>query len=257
MDRRRTLTRLLFYGAFFLLLVSIVTGVLAKVLPAHTAGAISHNSEGYVILLLLAGWIELVRPRIAGRTAVVVTGAAAIGCLAVGVGMLTLPLPTPLATLNEGFFAVSVLLVWVQLPRPVPRAAWVLTVVALVVPVVWHGSGAVIRSAEILMSFVFIPLGLDVVDRAILDPHATTRKPRVVVWMVAIVALSVVTHLLRTPSPTTLLQDVVDFLSRVNEVFIAAFFLHLYLTLLEMAPPTRVRDDQGLPRHRQPSGARS
>jgi hypothetical protein len=56
-------------------------------------------------------------------------------------------------------------------------------------------------------------------------------------------------HLLRTPAPQGPGQDLVDFLSRVNEVFIAVFFVHVYFTVLGMAPG-RTRGSRPVPAER-------
>jgi hypothetical protein len=232
---REHLTRVLFYGAVLLLLVSTVTGLLAALLPEDVATSGAHNSEGYVILLGVAAWIEFVRPRIppgAWR----VTAAASGTSLAVALVLLLAGLPTPLATLNEAFFALAVLIPWLQLPRPVPRPAFALPLVAAAVPVVLHGDAAVVRADEVLAAFVLFPIALDLVDRGILDPRQPRRLPLVVAWLAGIVVVVLAAHLLRTPAPQGPGQDLVDFLSRVNEVFIAVFFVHVYFTVLGMAP---------------------
>lgn len=240
---RPLVTRTVFYGAVVLLLVLIVTGVVTAALPAGVAGQISHNSEGYAILLVLALWIEFARPRIGhdarGWT---VAAAAALSSLALAFFMLLGPLPPSLATLNEAFFALPVLILWTQLPRPVPPVLWLLPVVAVLIPAVGDGSDAVIRAAEVLMAFVFFPVAFDVVDRSLLRPGLPVRKPLVVAWMVFIVVLAVSMHAFRDASPTGFVQGAVDYLSRVNEIFIAVFFIHLYFTILGMAPRARPRE---------------
>jgi hypothetical protein len=232
---RARLTRAVFYATVLLLLASIVSGLLPALLPEDVATPGAHNSEGYVILLVLAAWIELVRPRIAPG-AWTVTAAASGTSLAVALVLLLGGLPTPLATLNEGFFALAVLIPWLQLPRPVPAPAFALPLVAAAVPVVLHGNDAVVRAAEVLAAFVLFPIALDLVDRSILDPRQPRRLRLLAAWLTGIVVLVLAVHLLRTAEPQNLGQDLVDFLSRLNEVFIAVFFVHVYFTVLGMAP---------------------
>jgi hypothetical protein len=235
--RHRRIASAVFYGAVLLVLVSVLTGTVTLVLPQPFAAHVSRNSEGYVIVLLLAAWIEFVQPRLPrARAGVLLTLAAAATSFAIGVLLVTGPLPTVVATLNEGFFAVAFLLCWVQAPRPLPWPVWLVPVVAALVPVLLISFDPVVRAAEIIAALVLFPIGLDVVDPGILRPGCRRRLPVVGPWMVALVVLAVGLHVLVRDHPPTDVENVVGFLSRVNEVVIAMFVFHLYFTVLGQAP---------------------
>lgn len=231
MATRERLARCLFYGGFLLLLLSIVTGLLAALLPDRVATAVARNSEGYVMLLGVAAWIELVRSRV-GPGAWKVTTAASASALVVALVLVLGPLPGPVATLNEGFFALVVLIPWLQLPRPVPRPAFALPLVAAALPVAFYGSVDVTRAAEVLLACVLFPVGLDLVDRSLLDPAQPRRTPLVVAWLTGLVVVVLAVHLLRTPVQRNAAQDLVEYLSRANEAFIAVFFVQVYFMVL-------------------------
>src|SRR4029434_310154 len=66
MGKRANLVRGLFYGGLGLLVLAIMSGLLDE--PAGIGKHIIRNDEGYALALLLAGWIEFVRPRLADST---------------------------------------------------------------------------------------------------------------------------------------------------------------------------------------------
>src|SRR5690349_1588876 len=69
-----------YYGGLSVLMILIITKVLKEdILPGTVGRHISNDSEGYVLALVLAAWIEFVRPRLAVRRAEwAVTAAAAV-----------------------------------------------------------------------------------------------------------------------------------------------------------------------------------
>lgn len=240
MTRRARWARGGFYGILLLVLLGILTGVVKAVLPAGPAGHISRNSEGYVMALVLAAWIEFARPRIGrGPRMVAITVGAAAACLAIGFFLVLGPLPVVIGTLNEAFFALAVLLCWVQLPRPLAQAAWLLPVVSFLVVALFASHPDVVAAAEYLAAYVVFPIGLDLVDPGILRAGVPTRRPLVLAWMGFLVVFAVVMHVLPGLHLMAGIEDVARFLSRITEALVAMFLTHLYLTLLDMAPARR------------------
>ena len=62
----------LFYGGVGLALVGSLVPFWSDVLPGPLATRIGHNSEAYLFVLVLAAWIQYVRPRLAGSSREVV-----------------------------------------------------------------------------------------------------------------------------------------------------------------------------------------
>jgi len=110
----------LFYGGLLLLMAAILTTLLGRLLPAELARRIGFNSEGYTLAVVLAGWIQFVRPKLTRATRWQVTLVAA-ACLALALALYTSALPSQFKTLNETFFALSLILPYVTLPRPLRR----------------------------------------------------------------------------------------------------------------------------------------
>lgn len=234
MDKGRILSAV-YYGGLVLLLVLIVTGSLADLVPV-IGGHVSRNSEGLLIALLISAWIEFVRPAIAlSSREWMLTAAAAAGCLACALLLLVDGVPTSLRTLNEAFFALVVLLPYVQLTRPLPRPAWVVPVVAVVVPVLGADSGVAVTLAETFAFLLLIPLALDVGDRSILEPERARNLPLVAGWLLLVIAVPVVLHLVRPDNPENLLEELARYLSRTTEAYVAVVCLHVYFSFLRPA----------------------
>ena len=81
--RRPALLATGYYLLLGLLLVLVVTRALPHLLPAGVARHVGSDSEGYLLALLLPAWLQLVRPRLSGRTAARATTAAAAALLGV------------------------------------------------------------------------------------------------------------------------------------------------------------------------------
>jgi hypothetical protein len=210
---------------------------------------VSRNSEGYVMALGVAAWIEFVRPALGSvRRTTGVTSAAAVAALAVGVFLLRGPVPGVVGTLNEAFFALAVLVGWLELPRPVPAVAWLLPVGSFLVACLLSSHPAVVAAAEYLAAYVLFPVGLDLVDPGILQARVPTRLPLVLGWMAVLVVLAVTVHVLAPDPLPDGVADVIRYLSRINETVIAVLLVHLYLTVLGMAPARRRPPDRvGVP----------
>lgn len=231
----------IYYGGLFLVLVLIVIGSLADLLPG-IGGHVSRNSEGLLMALLLSAWIEFARPALGSSVrAWLLTAAAAAGCLIVALLLLVDGVPTSLRTLNEAFFALVVLLPYVQLARPLPRPAWVVPVVAVFVPILGADSGVAVILAETFAFLLLIPLALDVGDRSILEPERPRNLPVVVGWLLLVIAVPVVLHLVRPADPANLLEELAYYLSRTTEAYVAVVCLHAYFSFLRPAVRGRSR----------------
>ncbi|MFL6115149.1 MAG: hypothetical protein ACJ786_27945, partial [Catenulispora sp.] len=120
-DRRRIFA-VLYYGGLTLVLALILLQLLDEVLGKKLATHIGHNSEAYLVALVLAAWIQYARPRLAGRRAewpaAVLVG---VVMLVIGIALINTHLPSRIRTLNEAFIALGVLIPYVQAPRPISR----------------------------------------------------------------------------------------------------------------------------------------
>ena len=139
----------IFYGG----LVTIITGILVEIfpfLPGAVADRISQNSEGLLLALIMALWIQFVRPGLSGATRErPITLAAASICLAIGVFLLVTDFPSKYRTLNETFLAAAILIPYVQIRRPLPsRLSLWLSVALLAVIVVGQRTQALTDLAE-------------------------------------------------------------------------------------------------------------
>ncbi len=208
-----------------------VTRTLDGVFPTLLARHLAEDSEGLLLALLLPLWIQYARPRLTGSTREwPVTLLAAAACLAVGVGLRGgSGLPATVVTLNETFWALAVLLPYVQLRRPLPRAV-VLGLAAGVLLLVAVGSRTafVTDLAEGFAMLVLAPVGLDVVDRAILDRRGRTSEAARWSWYA---------FLLGAPAGLSLLHgalggvagEAIRYGVRVQEAFLGVLLVELYL----------------------------
>jgi hypothetical protein len=224
---------MLLWALLALLLVAVLGGWVSGI-PA-IGPHVSRNSEGYVVALLLAPVIDRVHRRGSSSLSWSATALAAGGALAVGVGCLWWsPLSSigAIHTLNEAFFAAAVLISYVRVARPLPRLAWSLPLVALAIPVLlgWTRLGETL--AETYGFCVLVPLGLDWVDRAILEPTRPRSLPRVWAWIATLVAVPTLISVLVARHPSGPAAGVVDYLSRPTEAFVAALLLHAYFSAL-------------------------
>lgn len=223
--------------AFYVVLVALVLACVIPFLPLphRAATAISHNSEGYVIALILVPWIQFVRPRLVGRrTEMAVTIAAAVLLLAIGVFLIATHLPSRIRTLNEGFLAAALLVPYVQLRRPVPRSLpLALSLVAVLIAAVFNGSSEVTDLAEVWGAVVLIPIGLDLIDRGILEPTARTSRALRYGWYAFLVLVPILVSAFEWHIGVTgLVNGVLRYVSRANEDFIAALLIPVLLAVI-------------------------
>jgi hypothetical protein len=172
-----------FYGGLAAILALIWLEALDLVLPEGIAEQVGHNSEGILLALLLAGWVQFVRPRITGTPHErLVTGIVVAVALAGALALLATDLPSQFKTLNETLLAATLLVPYLQLRRPLGR--WPLGVAAmlLLTVVVAHDAPVIVLLAETLGMLILAPVAFDLVDRGILDPAAWTSRVRRWAW---------------------------------------------------------------------------
>jgi hypothetical protein len=233
--RDTTSVSLAYYGALFAVVALVLSQALPLLLPHGIAVRIAHNSEGLVLALVVAGWIQYVRPRVAAaETGWLVTAGVAVACAVLGVALLLSDLPGQFKTLNETFLAAAVLIPYLQLRRPLPRgvAAWA-SAVTLVVVVVFNRTAIVTDLAETLAVLLLAPVAFDLVERGILDSTATTSRRLRAAWYVFLVAapvcLSLLEYQLGVAGP---LGEAVRYGVRVTEAFVCLILVGLFFSVV-------------------------
>jgi hypothetical protein len=225
-------------AVFYVVLAVVLAACLVpfvSVLPHAVALRVAHNSEGYVLALILVAWIQFARPRLAGRRAEWPAAlTVAVALVAVAVLLIASDLPSRIRTLNEGFLAAGLLVPYVQLRRPVPRALPVLVpVIAVLVAVVFDHNSEVTDLAEVWGALVLIPLAVDLFDRGILDPDARTSPALRYGWYAALVVVPIGCAVLDFGMHVTgALYQVVHYVGRCNEDFVAALLLSVALAVI-------------------------
>ena len=226
--------------AFYVLLVAVLAGVLfqvwSRVLPGPIAVRVGHNSEGYLLALILAAWIQFVRPRLrASSAAWAVTLAASACCVAMAVLLLLTDYPSRFKTLNETFLAAALVIPYLQLRRPLPRyLAAGLSAAVLVGVVALNRTAAVTDLAETLGVLILVPIGFDLVDRAILDPAAVTSTRLRYGWYAFLVAAPLAFSLLEYTldiGSDGVLGEAVRYAVRITEAFVCMLLVELWFTL--------------------------
>ena len=242
-------------AVFYVVLVVVLAACLVpfvRVLPHSLALRVAHNSEGYVLALILIPWIQFARPRLAGRGAEWPAAVAvALACLAVGVLLIASDLPSRIRTLNEGFLAAGLLVPYVQLRRPVPRVLPVLVAaIGVLIAVAFDHNTEVTDLAEVWGALVLIPLTLDLVDRGILNPTARTSRALRYGWYAALVVVPIGCAVLDFGVHVTgVLYQVVHYVGRCNEDFVAALLISLALAVIA-GRTGRLHGDGGAVRQR-------
>jgi hypothetical protein len=225
---------IVFYGGLLAISAGILLEIFPLLLPDGVADRIGRNSEGVVLALLLALWIQYVRPTVAGtRTEWAITLAAALACASVAAFLLWSELPSRFRTLNEPLLAAAVLVPYLQIPRPLPSyLAPAVSLALLAVIVFGERTQLVTDLAETLGALILAPIAFDVVDRGILDADASTSAPLRYGWYAFLVA---------TPIAFTLLQyavgvsgaagEVTRYGVRIAEAFLCMLLLELYFAV--------------------------
>lgn len=223
------------YLLLAVVLIGCMFGFIKHSLPASVASRITHNSEGYVIALIVIPWIQFVRGRLAGqRREWPVTVAVGLVSVLIGILLILSHLPSAIRTLNEGFIAAGLLLPYVQLRRPLHRLLPVtVMVVAVLVAAVFNQSTEVTDLAEVWGAMVLLPLTFDFFDRGILDPAAPNRPGLRYTWLAVLVVLPIVCSVLLSHHELDGgVYAVVRYVSRCWEDFVAAALTTLCLSVV-------------------------
>lgn len=225
---------LAFYGGLTALLVLVVTGSLAGVLPRELVKDLAEDSEALLLALGLCGWIEFARPRLLGtRHGWLGTALAAAGCLLLGSCLfIRAAFPESVATLSEPMLALAVLLPYLQLRRPAPAllVAGLPGAVLLLILLAFH-SAIVTRGSEMLAMLVLVPLGLDVIDRRILQPSADTSAALLWSWCLLLIGAPVLLSVVLRGAFPGVLGRAVGYAVGLQEAWLGLLLVHLYLAL--------------------------
>ena len=224
----------LFYGGLALVLALILLQRLDDVLGAKLASHIGHNSEAYLAALVLGAWIQFVRPRLTDtRSEWLVAIAVGVVLLAIGIALVQTHLPSRFRTLNEAFVAVGLLVPYLQLRRPLPQALTLGVPAALILLVLAAGNVGVVKDqAESVVMLILIPIGLDLVDRGILQSDAVTSVRTRFAWYAALVLVPVVFVALRKGAHVGgWAGNRMLYSQRGLEGYLLTFFLEVYLAV--------------------------
>jgi hypothetical protein len=242
MRTRTVVFSVIFYVGVSALLLGVLFEEWVKVLPRHFAGQIGHNTEGYLAALVIAAWIQFVRPRLSGkRSEWPITIVAALAFVGLTVAMLTTDWPSRFKTLNEGTLGAALMIPYVQLHRPLPgRVAMWAAIAVFAVTAVTIRTAATVDMAE-TYGIVFLGIiGLDVIDRGILDPEATTTPAKRYSWYALLILAptlfsfleyhwGVSWHGVGSSGP---IGVPVRWLVRIVESFIFALFVEVFFAVL-------------------------
>lgn len=230
----RTVLGIVFYGGLTAVLLGIWFEIFPMFLPAAVADRIGHNSEGVLLTLLLALWIQYARTNLFGSSREwPLTSAAASACLAIAIFLLLTDLPSRFRTLNETFLAATVLIPYVQVRRPLPSnlATW-LSVAMLVTIVFSQRTQIGTDLAESLGVLVLAPIGFDIVDRGILDPEAPTSTRLRYAWYVTLVVTPIAFSLLEYRLDLSgAAGEVTRYAVRIAEAFLFMLLVEMYLAV--------------------------
>ncbi|HVE29985.1 MAG TPA: hypothetical protein VNC80_07970 [Mycobacteriales bacterium] len=234
MTDRRRIFAVLYYGGLALVLALILLQLLDEVLGKRLATHIGHNSEAYLAALVLSAWIQYVRPRLAGKRAEWPT-ALLVGVimLVIGIALVQTHLPSRFRTLNEAFIALGILIPYVQARRPLSRViSYGLPGVVLLLVLVIGDRGLVRDQAESAAMLILIPIGLDLIDRGILQSDAVTSVRARWSWYAALVLIPVVFVALRKGAHVDgWAGNRMLYSQRGLEGYIAAFFIEVYFAV--------------------------
>ena len=225
---------MLYYGGLALVLALTLLQLLDEVLGKRLATHIGHNSEAYLAALVLSAWIQYVRPRLAGKRAEWPT-ALLVGVimLVIGIALVQTHLPSRFRTLNEAFIALGILIPYVQARRPLSRViSYGLPGVVLLLVLVIGDRGLVRDQAESAVMLILIPIGLDLIDRGILQSDAVTSVRARWSWYAALVLIPIVFVALRKGAHVGgWAGNRMLYSQRGLEGYIAAFFIEVYFAV--------------------------
>jgi hypothetical protein len=225
---------IVFYGGLVALLAGILLEIFPRFLPDRVADRIGHNSEGLLLALVLALWIEHARPKVSGsRLQWPLTLAVAVACAVAAVFLLWTDLPSRFRTLNEPFLAAAVLVPYVQIRRPLPSNLAILASLAVLALIVFGERTQVVTDlAETLGALVLAPIGFDVVDRGILDLHAPTSARLRYGWYTLLVVTPIAFSVLEyAVGVSGVAGEVTRYGVRIAEAFLCMLLVELYFAV--------------------------
>lgn len=237
---RETAFAVVLCAAAFVLLVGSMTGWIKADAFGSLGVRLSHNSEAYLVILVMVPWLQFLRPRLQGSpNEWAVTLAAAAVCFAVGLYfflVVDFGGDTKITTLNEGLFGLAFLLPYVTFRRPLPRwVPWTISGAVLAVTIAFNSTQFVVDMAEVIGFVVLMPVGLDIVDGGILDPDARTQPLVRYVWYAFLVVAPVVFAVVQTrypDDPQGLVAETNRYLVRLTEGFIATLVICVYFAVV-------------------------
>jgi hypothetical protein len=234
MRSSRVTLGIVFYGGLVALLAGILLDIFPRFLPDRVADRIGHNSEGLLLALVLALWIEHARPKVSGsRLQWPLTLAVAVACAVAAVFLLWTDLPSRFRTLNEPFLAAAVLVPYVQIRRPLPSNLAILASLAVLALIVFGERTQVVTDlAETLGALVLAPIGFDVVDRGILDLHAPTSARLRYGWYTLLVVTPIAFSVLQyAVGVSGVAGEVTRYGVRIAEAFLCMLLVELYFAV--------------------------
>ncbi len=226
----------IFYVAVAVLLLGVLFKEWAEVLPKSLATRVGHNTEGYALVLAVAPWIQFARPRLKGtRAEWYVTALVGLAFVGLTIYLLTGGLQSRFKTLNEGTLAAALLIPYVQLRRPLPRRVAIGTAVVIAaVTLLTSKTSETTDFAETYGMLLLGVIGLDIIDRGILDPTALTsvvkRWSYYAFLVIAPVVFSIAEYGMDAGS-TGPIGTPVRFLVRITEAFIFALFVQVFFAV--------------------------
>lgn len=225
-----------YYAGLGALMLLILTRSLPSLLPHGLAQKVAEDSEGFLLALVLAAWVQFVRPRVdagPGRRRHVALGTAAVTCLVIGVWLYrSTTVVSSIKTLNETFLALAVLIPYVQLRRPLgPVVAVGLPALSVVLMLLAGHIALATRLAESLGMLVLVPVAFDVVDREVLEPSARVPLRRRLVFYAALLALPVVVSVMNNARLTGPPGTAFAYLARLQEAWVGVLVLMVYLAI--------------------------
>jgi hypothetical protein len=224
-----------YYGGLVLGLALILLQLLDDVVGKSLAAHIGHNSEAYLAALVLGAWIQFVRPRLAGSKAEwPVALLVGVVMLVIGIALVQTDLPSRFRTLNEAFIGLGFLIPYVQARRPLNQIVSLgLPGIALLLALVAGNTGVIKDQAESVLMLILVPIGLDLVDRGILQSDAVTSTVRRFAWYAALILVPLAFVALRRGGHVGgWAGNRMLYSQRGLEGYILAFFLGVYFAVL-------------------------
>lgn len=238
--------RWVFYAGLCGLLLLIVSGTLALVMPESMARRVNYNSEAYIFAVVLAGWVQFGAPRVPDHARLRWATMLGVVWAIVGVGLIMSDLPSRIRTLNESALALALLLPYVTLRRPLPR--WTLLSVPIMIGMTaWAVFSApeswIIDQAEAFGFLVLAVLTFDAVDRAILEPGRDSPAGRRWPWYAFMVLEPVIVSWLGTEVRQTgsAISLTLEYLGRIHESFIGILLVVFILRVAPVRPGVPIR----------------